>query len=183
MYSEYVTKRLAEVAAKYELKALAGRERRGVMKETTRHGKTVFYYRQGKSPRIRLPDPDVVGRPAFNQAYAAAVRGENPSGVTASLRARIPRTASQSGKSGFVYFLRMGDAVKIGFSGSLGQRIKTIQTACPRPTEILCIIPGNYGTERYFHAHFAAHKLQGEWFRLDGQLAAFLANATTPTEG
>ncbi|MBP1850547.1 integrase [Rhizobium halophytocola] len=44
-----------------------------VVKQKTRHGNWVFYFRIGKGKRIRLPDP---GSPEFKEAYAACLRGE-----------------------------------------------------------------------------------------------------------
>ncbi|CAB4124814.1 XerC Integrase [uncultured Caudovirales phage] len=42
-------------------------------KETTRHGATVYYFRKGHRPRVRLPDKP--GTPAFIAAYNAALNG------------------------------------------------------------------------------------------------------------
>ena len=44
-----------------------------VQKETTRHGKVVWYFRRGKEKRIRLPG--VFGSKTFNAAYDAALAG------------------------------------------------------------------------------------------------------------
>lgn len=44
-----------------------------VQKETTRHGKIVWYFRRGKEARIRLPG--VFGSKEFNDAYNAAMSG------------------------------------------------------------------------------------------------------------
>lgn len=44
-----------------------------ILKETTRHDKTVWYFRLGKGKRIRLPD---FGAPDFQAAYDAALAGE-----------------------------------------------------------------------------------------------------------
>jgi hypothetical protein len=44
-----------------------------VQKERNRHGKTVWYFRRGDGPRVRLPDP--YESPAFNAAYIKALAG------------------------------------------------------------------------------------------------------------
>lgn len=44
-----------------------------VQKETTRHGKTVWYFRRGKEKRVRLPG--VFGSKEFNAAYELALAG------------------------------------------------------------------------------------------------------------
>lgn len=43
-----------------------------VNRETTRHGKKVYYFRRGKTPRVRLPD---INSPDFDEAYEAALAG------------------------------------------------------------------------------------------------------------
>jgi integrase len=43
-----------------------------VLRERTRHGRYVFYFRRGKGPRTRLPD---LGAPDFTEAYQAALAG------------------------------------------------------------------------------------------------------------
>lgn len=52
-------------------------------RQITRHGRTVWYVRRGKGPRIRVPGE--FGTPEFMAAYETAVRGESP---TSSKRAR-----------------------------------------------------------------------------------------------
>lgn len=47
-----------------------------VQKETTRHGKIVWYFRRGKEPRVRLPG--AYGSKEFSDAYAAALAGIAP---------------------------------------------------------------------------------------------------------
>jgi integrase len=46
---------------------------KGVLREKTRHGKYVWYYREGHSPRVRLPGDR--GSPEFNAALKAARGG------------------------------------------------------------------------------------------------------------
>lgn len=43
-----------------------------VQRETTRHGKKVYYFRRGKAARVRLPD---ITSPEFDDAYEAALAG------------------------------------------------------------------------------------------------------------
>jgi hypothetical protein len=45
-----------------------------IERATTRHGKTVYYFRRGKGDRARLPDE--YGSAHFKSAYFAALRGE-----------------------------------------------------------------------------------------------------------
>lgn len=46
-----------------------------VTREKTRHGKLVWYFREGQGRRIRLPDD--FGSPEFMEAYRAALSGES----------------------------------------------------------------------------------------------------------
>lgn len=45
-------------------------------KQTTRHGKVVWYVRIGKGPRVRIKA--VYGTPEFEEAYQAALKGDSP---------------------------------------------------------------------------------------------------------
>jgi integrase len=59
-----------------------------VQKETTRHGKVVWYFRRGKEQRVRLPG--VFGSAEFNRAYDAALAGgaveQRPAAPSSTLR-------------------------------------------------------------------------------------------------
>ncbi|WP_246747438.1 tyrosine-type recombinase/integrase [Nitratireductor aquibiodomus] len=55
-------------------------------REVTRHGVTVWYFRRGKGPRIRLPGP--YGSEEFNAAYEAAMAG-----APVEKKATAPRTS------------------------------------------------------------------------------------------
>lgn len=76
-----------------------------VQRETTRHGKIVWYFRRTGGPRIRLPEP--YGGPEFMAAYTAALTGERPSkaapaharGTFAWLIARYRQSSAWSGLS------------------------------------------------------------------------------------
>ena len=68
-------------------------------RETSRHGRTVWYVRVGKGPRIRLKAE--FGSPEFEAEYQAAIagkprpgRGEAPSGTLAWLIARYRETSA-----------------------------------------------------------------------------------------
>lgn len=171
--SNYVQQRLAELKGQTELKRMSATPRRYIVKETTRHGKTVYYYRKKGGQRIRLPDPDIIGSAAFNQAYLLAVRGEHPEPWR--IKPEPVKALKASGTRGFVYFLRTGDVVKIGFARNVHRRVRSMTTALSEAPEVLKVIPGTDETERYFHAHFDAYRQKGEWFRLEGALAAFLS--------
>ncbi len=58
-----------------------------VQKETTRHGKTVWYFRRGKEARVRLPG--LFGSKEFNAAYDAALAGRAVEAMPAAPRMSV----------------------------------------------------------------------------------------------
>jgi integrase len=67
-----------------------------------------------------------------------------------------------------VYFIQSGDRVKIGWSADVSDRITALQTGTPEPLHVIHVIPGEREDERRFHIEFAAQRIRGEWFRLEG---------------
>lgn len=58
-----------------------------IQKETTRHGKVVWYFRRGKEARIRLPW--AFGSAEFNKAYDAALTGTPVAEVTKATKTTL----------------------------------------------------------------------------------------------
>ena len=136
-----------------------------VSRDTDRHGNVRWYYRRNGS-KVRLPgDPNL---PKFRAAYQAASIGA-PIRVRHKRKAEIARS--------YVYFLRVGDRVKIGFSTRPLSRIDTLVTAVPDQVDAFVFIRGNERTERALHAEFAEHHTSGEWFRFNPALARLMAQA------
>lgn len=73
-----------------------------------------------------------------------------------------------------VYFLQQGNTIKIGYTKSIADRIKTLQTASPIPLTLLATLRGDRKLESYFHTRFASYRLEGEWFSLEGTLLDYL---------
>jgi len=68
----------------------------GVCREKSRHGRKMWFYREGKGKRTRLPDN--YGSPEFMEAYKRAVAGDTKpmeSFTTRSLRI-APRSSAGS---------------------------------------------------------------------------------------
>ncbi|ENN86096.1 hypothetical protein RHSP_32219 [Rhizobium freirei PRF 81] len=84
-------------------------------------------------------------------------------------------------QTGHVYFIKMGDFVKIGYSGGLLSRIKNLEVGFPEPSELLATIPGTKNTEAYFHKIFSSLRVKGEWFKFEGALKAFVSIAAIST--
>ena len=86
-----------------------------------------------------------------------------------------------------VYFIRVDDRVKIGFSEYPEERLRHIRAMNPG-AEIVATIPGGLHVEKDLHARFAAYHIEGEWFsaKMLGQigsesaLAEFCQSTLTP---
>lgn len=74
----------------------------------------------------------------------------------------------------WVYFLRAGDFVKIGYTTDLAGRLKRLQTGSPHELKLLMLQRGSKETERGFHRQFRPLQAHGEWFKLEGALLDYL---------
>jgi hypothetical protein len=83
---------------------------------------------------------------------------------------------------GYIYFVRMSTFVKIGFTTDVAARMKAIQTSSPEKIVLLRIERGHVEDERVFHQRFRKYRANGEWFTLQGWLAAFLKDFPGPVE-
>ncbi|MGN6147077.1 GIY-YIG nuclease family protein [Rhizobium sp.] len=81
-----------------------------------------------------------------------------------------------------VYFVKMGEFVKIGFSAGVMSRMKNLNVGFPQTAELLAVIPGTKRTEVCFHQIFAGLNTKGEWFRFEGELEAFMSVAKNANE-
>lgn len=73
------------------------------------------------------------------------------------------------------YFIRSGDAVKIGESDNVLRRLEDLQSGSPHKLELIACFKGGAATEAYFHGRFKPYRIRREWFRVEGELAAFVA--------
>jgi hypothetical protein len=80
--------------------------------------------------------------------------------------------------SEFVYFIRCeaptSEAVKIGLTANLDERIKTLGTASPWPLTLIRSLPGSAELERELHRVLAEDRMHGEWFRPSERLETVL---------
>ena len=65
-----------------------------------------------------------------------------------------------------VYYMRLANLVKIGFTTNLTSRLATIN-----PQEVMATEPGDREREQERHRQFDALRAHGEWFRLEAPLA------------
>lgn len=87
----------------------------------------------------------------------------------AAVAKAIPRTGREPG---YVYYIRMGDAIKIGYSVDVAQRMR----AYPPTAELLAAHPGTQEVERSIHLKFRADLTRGrEWFNESTELLEHIA--------
>lgn len=77
-------------------------------------------------------------------------------------------------KTGHIYFVAAGDAIKIGFTRELKSRIASLQTSAVESLKLLGTIEGTLFEERKLHERFAQHRVRGEWFKSSPDLLAFI---------
>jgi hypothetical protein len=79
-----------------------------------------------------------------------------------------------SNLDGDVYFISDGESVKIGWSGAPPIRMKRLQSEHQRPLTIIGKVPGTTDDERAAHKKFSHLRLDGEWFKPEPELMAFI---------
>lgn len=78
---------------------------------------------------------------------------------------------SDPSEHGIVYYVQIGDMVKIGTSVNLKQRLQTY----PPNRRLLATEPGGYLLESERHAQFVKFRISGEWFEPAPELLAHIA--------
>ncbi len=74
-----------------------------------------------------------------------------------------------------VYFIKGGEAVKIGRSTKPYERVTGLATSNHQKLELLATTPGGAAEEKALHKRFAKHHIKGEWFRYCPEIAKFIA--------
>lgn len=76
----------------------------------------------------------------------------------------------------YVYFIQRGNKreVKIGSAYGVKSRFGSLKTASPDDLRLIGVLAGDDKTEREMHAKFKAYWIRREWFKLEGELAAFV---------
>jgi hypothetical protein len=73
-----------------------------------------------------------------------------------------------------VYFIRGGDAVKIGRTVNVAARLRALATASAVPLELLADVPGGRELEAQLHRGWQHLHIRGEWFEADEELLRFI---------
>lgn len=64
----------------------------------------------------------------------------------------------------FVYVIKTLGKCKIGYSKTVSKRIRTFNTAHPKPCQLLAVAPGGRQLEQKLHHEFRNLHITGEWF-------------------
>ena len=109
-------------------------------------------------------------RAKMNAAEKARAAGPFPQVFGIGLRA-VPKNAQTK-----VYFMGCERFVKIGMAADPRRRMQDHQISVPFKLKMLAIIEGGMEEENKLHAQFKHLHERGEWFRLEGDLADYIAS-------
>jgi hypothetical protein len=73
-----------------------------------------------------------------------------------------------------VYFIRAGDAIKIGYTTNLAARKRSLETASAVPLELLGSVSGDRREEARLHREWWHLHIRGEWFHADEELLRYI---------
>ena len=109
-----------------------------------------------------------------SEAHRRVIRGDHRE-AAAEIRAGEAATKTRkritSNRPGSIYYLRVGDRVKIGFTTDLYQRMMQY----PPNSELLALHPGTPALEKEMHQDFSRHLADGrEWFHPNPELDAHI---------
>jgi hypothetical protein len=85
-----------------------------------------------------------------------------------------PRQNLLTATGDHVYFIKIGQAIKIGFSNKLRQRIADFQTTTAEPIEVLAFFPGTRALEHRLHSLFWGLRIRNELFRDHPDIRCFI---------
>jgi predicted DNA-binding transcriptional regulator AlpA len=77
-------------------------------------------------------------------------------------------------RGGEVYVVTFAQFVKIGWSSDVLRRIAEIELNLPERLAVRATIKGDRRLERELHSRFVSLRTKGEWFRREGDLAAWI---------
>lgn len=99
--------------------------------------------------------------------------GVNDAGTSDENDTRLTQVSSP-GVHGWTYFIRVDDAIKIGFASNFKKRISSLQTSHQNPLDVLAVVPAALVDEYKTHQLFSHLRIRGEWFRADHELLYFI---------
>lgn len=85
-------------------------------------------------------------------------------------------------KRGLVYFVRVGDKVKIGFTRDIDRRLSELQVSSPVKLRVELVLKASAIVERVLHRRYRAQRVSREWFNYEGPIARFVEREQAQTE-
>jgi hypothetical protein len=76
--------------------------------------------------------------------------------------------------TGWIYFIRGGGFVKIGYSSEPTKRLDRLATASPFPLELWATTRGSVRSEHDLHRRFRSDRSHGEWFRITDRIRDYV---------
>jgi Meiotically Up-regulated Gene 113 (MUG113) protein len=130
-----------------------------------RHGQRRVRFRRGAVSRYI---PGIPWSEEFMRFYASALEviGGKPRWDRCHRRQKV-------GDKSVVYFVRIGEAIKIGYSTRLKGTLQSFRSASAHVT-VLGVSPGDRDTERRLHQQFAKDRIKNELFRSSAAIKGFL---------
>ena len=89
---------------------------------------------------------------------------------------RKVRDNSCKDKPTYVYALQavVSGLVKVGITTDIKKRKRDLQNGCGQSLNLLMLVEGTTELEKSIHSAFKDHRLEGEWFKPDDVLLAFI---------
>ena len=127
---------------------------------------------------IAYPDGSFTEQDAKRAIYEGRLDYEPVGGkifITLSDLMKMRRGATiPSGLSQMVYVVGFGSHVKIGFTTEINNRLYDLRKGVPEPLIVVSVRGGTRKDEAALHRRFAKYRSNGEWFRREGELAAWI---------
>ena len=117
----------------------------------------------GDFPEPPLPPVKKPPKPALPELTCAMLAG-------AKTKPPYEQPANCVSKYNYIYFIQCGEYVKIGYTTSVGERLKALRGMVPYPLKLLKVIEGMIAGERAVHKRLALYHHAYEWFRLEPDL-------------
>lgn len=73
-----------------------------------------------------------------------------------------------------IYFLKLEQFVKIGFTNNPHNRITTLQSGLPEKVELIYLMDGGRKEEKELHLKFSGNRREGEWFILVDEILDYI---------
>ena len=119
------------------------------------------------------------GFPEAQRDQAVIAIHQYSNGTYSPARPAGPKRTYKTQPRKGVYIAGFGPYVKIGVSANIAERLTSLQM--PEHVELYAILDGWLSEELALHKRFGAYRLNGEWFRREGELADWIAGGCTPS--